>query len=108
MVYVTRRATTNSPTSRSGWPDARVPGDDCAVVSAHAAGGAVGHESKNIIGHQANAAGNEVEGPHDAGAAFEAVSVVLGTLLAGRQSALMAGKSIPALAVLSCASLFAQ
>ena len=66
----------------------------------------MGHESKSIIGHQANAAGNEVEGPHAAGAAFEAVSVVLGTLLAGRQSALMAGgKSIPALAVLSCASL---
>ena len=62
----------------------RVPGDDCAgVVAAHAAGGAVGHDV------QANAAGHEVEG---AGGAVEAASVVVGALMAARQSALMAGQ----------------
>ena len=62
---------------------ARVPGDDCAgVVAAHAAGGAVGHDV------QANAARHEVEG---AGGAIEAASVVVGTLMAARQSRTRAG-----------------
>ena len=67
-----------------GCAHARVPGDDCAgVVAAHAAGGAVGHDL------QANAARHEVEG---AGGAVEAASVVVGALMAARQSPLMAGE----------------
>ena len=62
---------------------ARVPGDDCAcVVAAHAAGGAVGHDL------QANAGGHEVEG---AGCAVDAASVVVGALMAVRQSRTRAG-----------------
>ena len=69
---------------RVGGVHARVPGDDCAgVVAAHAAGGAVGHDV------QANAARHDVEG---AGGAVEAASVVVGALMAARQSALMAGQ----------------
>ena len=61
----------------------RVPGDDCAaVVAAHAAGGAVGHD-------QINAASHEGEG---AGGAVEAASLVAETLQAARQSPLLARK----------------
>ena len=67
-----------------GCEHARVPGDGCAcVVAAHAAGGAVGHDLK------ANAARHDVEG---AGGAVDAASVVVGALMAARQSALMAGE----------------
>ena len=67
-----------------GCKHARVPGDGCAgVVAAHAAGGAVGHDVR------ANAARHEVEG---AGGVVDAASVIVGALMAARQSALMAGK----------------
>ncbi len=68
-----------------GYKHARVPGDGCAgVVAAHAAGGAVGHDV------QASAGGHEVEGA--GGAVDAAASVIVGTLIAAGQSALMAGK----------------
>jgi hypothetical protein len=88
------------PNRAVGCKHARVPGDGCAgVVAAHAAGGAVGHDV------QANAGDHEVEG---AGCAVDAASVILGTLIAAGQSALMAGKHISALPVLNLVTLFAS